>query len=472
VLALTFECRDKAGLLGNDPQSARKSFWPIGVLAAPTLGAQALEPAAQTDCSRITAAVVIGQKRTKVRIESDTTHGLLTTGTLLLALSDIKPSPERLTIELSLPNGFSRPPRLLRIEPNVIPIRQVQTVEHEEETANGLPDWTFSIGVQPLLFATGAEPITVKVAESSEVKIWQRRDRISDEGPDDNVYEFDTESGQITFGNGINGRIPPAGSKVAVTFAVSDGGEGRVARNRKWNVAGFAETFGVNLDPIGGGTSASGSIEDRREARLRSREDHALISSDDIAAAAKSLPLLEVARAWVPAPPTNAPRTGVVTLVVMRSRPGGVEPELPPETTQWLKAISRRLLDRMPLGSRLSVVAPRYSEFTIDAVLEADPGRKPAAIAEEIEKELKKRLALVESPGVSPRQAGVPVTSRDIAAWIRAIDGVRRVVQLKLRDSDGQLADKVAVPRTGLPRWIAGSSNNIEVKRPEPGRSR
>lgn len=473
VLALTFECRDKAGLFGSDPQSARGAFWPIGVLAAPPLGgAQAPATGGQTDCASITAALVIGKQRTRLRIESDTTDGLLTTGTLLLDLSDVKTSPERLTIELRSPSGFSRAPRLLRIEPNVIPVRQGQTTEHEEETADGLPDWTFSIGVQQLRFASGEEPITLKVAEPSGVEIWERRDRISEEGPDDNVYEFDAESGQVTFGNGINGRIPPAGSKVSVTFAVSDGEEGRVARNRKWSVAGFADTFGVNPDPIGGGIAASGFIENRREARLRSREDHALISSDDIAAAAKLLPLLEVARAWVPAPPNNAPRTGVVTLVVMRSRAGGAEPELPPETAQWLKAISRRLLPRMPLGSRLLVVAPRYLEFSIDAVLEADPGRKPSAIEEEIEKELKKRLALVESPGVRPRQAGVPVTSRDVAAWMRAINGVKRVVQLQLRDADGHITNKVAVPRHGLPRWVAGSGNKIEVKRPEPGRSR
>jgi predicted phage baseplate assembly protein len=253
---------------------------------------------------------------------------------------------------------------------------------------------------------------------------------------------------------------------------VSDGEEGAVARNRKWSVAGFADVFGVNLDPISGGTAASGAIEERREGRLRSRDDHALISSADIAAAAKSLALLEVARAWVPTPPNKSPRMGVVTLVVLRSRPGGVEPALPPETAQWLKAISRSLSPRMPLGARLSVIAPRYLEFFIEAVLEADAGRKPSAIEAEIEKELKKRFALVESPGVTPREAGVPVTSRDVAAWMRSIDGVKRVVQLQLRDADGSSGNVVAAPRNGLPRWVAGGRNRIEVKRAEPGRSR
>ena len=68
---------------------------------------------------------------------------------------------------------------------------------------------------------------------------------------------------------------------------MSDGEAGSVARNRKWNVGGFAGTFGVNPDPMTGGTAAFGFIEQRREARRRSREDHALESSSDIVWAAK-----------------------------------------------------------------------------------------------------------------------------------------------------------------------------------------
>ena len=66
---------------------------------------------------------------------------------------------------------------------------------------------------------------------------------------------------------------------------------GAVARNRKWKVAGFEGVFGVNLDPIMGGSSPSGWIGARREARNRSRDAYALVSADDIVAAAQELPL-------------------------------------------------------------------------------------------------------------------------------------------------------------------------------------
>ena len=60
----------------------------------------------------------------------------------------------------------------------------------------------------------------------------------------------------------------------------------------------------------------------------------------------------------------------------------------------------------------------------------------------------------------------------DVKAWLRAINGVRRVIRLELRAVDGRVTDPVAVSQTGLPRWVAGAANKIEVKRPEPGRPR
>lgn len=474
VLALTFACRDEAGLFGTDRKNAKGAYWSIGVIAAPpSEGTAKPATSVRSDRSPLTAALVTDSGRINLKIAADTTSGFLATGALLLDLDNVADSPREFTLELRSAGGFSRPPRVLRIEPNVIPIKQGQTIIRETQIANGLPDWNFLLEVPGLRFASEEKPVTLEVAEASGLNTWERQERLSEYGPDDKVYELDAITGQITFGNGINGRIPPANSQVLVTYSVSDGEEGGVARNRKWKVAGFAGTFGVNPDPIAGGVDTSGLLEDRREARRRAREDHALVSAADIAEAAKALPLLEVARAWVPALPNQAPRTGIVPLVVLRSRPNGEEPEQTPETAQWLNAIRRSLLARMPLGLRLMVTAPRYVEFFINAVLEANAGLKPVAVKEAIEKELKKRLALVETPtSVTPRQPGVPVTLRDVGAWLRAIDGVKRVIQLELRGiSDQKIDNAVVVPRNGLPRCLF-RRNSIEVKRPEPGRSR
>lgn len=471
VLAVKFVCRDDRGLFGNNPQSARLGArWAIGVRVAPPLGGAGIETAesVQTNWTPLEATLVVDDTRVPLKIASDSTQGLLATGTLLLDLDHITDSPGEFTIELRSLNGFPRPPRLLHIEPNVIPIWQGRTISREPHEAKGLPDWSFtleSLGPSGLRFARGEEPLTLQVAEPTGERTWRRHDRLSEQGPQDHVYELDTKTGEVRFGNGVNGRIPPAGSQVFVTYTVSDGEMGAVARNRKWKVAGFEGVFGVNLDPIMGGSSPSGWIGARREARHRSRDAYALVSADDIVAAAQELPLLEVARVWVPKPDERAPRTAVVTLVAMRSRPKANEPENIPETRRWLEAIRRRLIGRMSLGTRLVVVAPRYMEFSIQALLEVHQGRDPEVVKQNVEEELQKRLALIDSGmGVPLRQPGVPVTQRDLAAWVRAADGVRRVSKPQLIRADGRAVDKLHVPRNGLPR-LNFKNSIIEVKR-------
>jgi len=152
----------------------------------------------------------------------------------------------------------------------------------------------------------------------------------------------------------------------------------------------------------------------------------------------------------------------------MRTRPNEKEPDEAPETPRWLMAIRRELVSRVPLGTRLMVSGPQYHDFTIQAVIEAYQGLDPETVKQAVQDELKKRLAIV---GLTPRQPGVPVTRRDVAAWLRGVAGVKRIVNLQLQDANGNSLEVIKVLRSGLPRWKDGEST-IAVKRPEPGGSR
>ena len=466
VLVMSFACRDDAGLLGTG-LDLKGAAWPLGVIAAPPAGGARVDANAPAWQSSLIATLVTPERRVRLPIVSDSSRALLTTGAILLDVSGLTISPTHFSIELSSARGFARPSRVLRIDPNVIPIRQGQSIVGESHDAPGLPDWSLTLRESGLRFAEGEEPITVDVLEPGGRETW-RRGRLREQGPDDRVYELDTRIGEVTFGNGVNGRIPPAGSSALVSYAVCDGEQGNIARNRKWHLTGFPGAFGINLDPISGGASAPGWTEQRRIARRRARVEHALVSSDDIVAAANALPLLEVVRAWIVMPDARTPRTGTVTLVAMRSRTGDYEPAEVPETPRWLAAIRRQLAPRMPLGTRLLVRSPRYARFSIRATVEGLAGREPSTIKTAIESALGRRLALVERRGVTPRQPGVPVTSRDVIAWIKATEGVGRVLNLQLIGPDGKPADEIRVLRSGLPTWSQIRSQ-INVTRPESG---
>jgi predicted phage baseplate assembly protein len=330
---------------------------------------------------------------------------------------------------------------------------------------NSPTDWSFQLDVPGVRFAPTESPVRIEVVEPSGQTTWQRCDRLATQGPGDTAYELDVASDRITFGNGIDGRAPRQGGQVLASYAVSDGAQGNVARNRRWHVQGLGEAFGRNPDAIAGGAGPDDWRTHRRESRRRAREDHALVSADDIARAALALPLLDLARAWIVPANDNGPRTGTITLVAMRGLRAGEVAAHPPESRRWLDAIRRRLMPRIPLGTRLAVIGPRYATFNVQATLEAVAGRNVDDIQRSVMNALRTRLA---TTGQSARRPGMPVSRSDLAGWMRAVDGVARVASLQLVRESGQEVTNIAVSRDGLPR-LDEARSAVEVRRAGQG---
>lgn len=458
ALRITFACREDQGINGKAFGSAR---WSLGVLADPSLLANTAGTLAKATLPQLTAFLINGEERLPVPL-TDHSQGMLASGHLLFDFSELK-LPSEFTLELRSRNGFPRPPRLLKIEANVIPIQQGRSIPWEQHEATGRPNWNFKLDSEDgLSFAMGEEPVIIDVTEASGSRTWKRICSLAEADPKSEVFEFDRDSREVHFGNGINGRIPPARAIVEVTYRVSDGDRGNVARKRQWHVAGFAGAYGTNLEAITTGDDAATMADQRRTGRTRYREAHALITNNDIEAAALALPLLEVARAWVT---KGRDRSGRILLFAMRTRLDKNEPSEIPETRRWLDAIERSLAPQIPLGSRLVVRAPRYADFGIQAVVEAGTGLDPAEVQRDIELRLAKNLALAAPPdGGTPRRFGVPVSLSDVRGWLRQTPGVHRLEEVKLTGASIH-NDRVAVGRAGLPRWRP-ELGNIQVRRP------
>ena len=450
VLTLEFETNGDRGIFPSLPQDRLGAHWAIGIRVAEELRSYVSANASDLhQQSWFTATLIEGTNRFSLPVVKDSSCGMMRSGALMLDLSRVKGSPKHFVIELRAPRGLPRAPRLLYLEPNVLPITQRSTVVDEHD-APSQPDWSIDLAAPGLCFDVGESPIRVEISDGYTSETWTRRQHLWDQGPGDNVYEFDEAGGRILFGNGHNGRRPSAGSTVLVHYAVSDGNSGNVALNRKWNVAGVAGVFGVNTDPISGGSDRLDLTGLRSAARRRSREDHALVTTADIVAAALQLPLLEVARAWVL--PLQQSSPGTVTLVTMRKRSGTLEPAHPPENPRWLEAIRHELAGRMLLGTSLLVTAPRYVDFIIRAHLLAERSRDPAQVETKAREVLINKLALLPSDVTAkPLEPGVPVTIRDVKAWLRGVDGVDDVRNVEFVVGS-KVTDTIAIPSDGLPR--------------------
>lgn len=460
ILSMQFSARDNAGMFGADMAAARGTHWPIGFRVARSASGSSLV-FGREDRTSLVAEFVAGNERIELKIVSDTTGGFLRTGAVLLNLDAVTKQYREFTIEFRSPAGFTIQPALLRVEPNVVPIVQGRSITNEIHVAADTPDPTFTLNESGIRFAPGDDPVKVEILDNGRLTRWQQCDLLSTKGPRDKVYEFDPEKQEVRFGNGVNGMTPPVNSQVLASYNVSDGEAGNTARNRKWTVPGFEGVFGINPDPIEGGAGRPDLTSQRRDAREKIRDAHALVTRDDIVKAAKSLSAYRVTRAWVMMPGKNSPRSGEVILFVMRSRDDSrVFGEIP-ETGRWLAAIRRNLAPRMPLGSRLVVKRPEYGDFIIEATVEVALGMAPEAVEEAVQRRLTEKLEL---SGSSSRKPGVSLHQRDVFAWVRGVDGVQRITGLTLRDAGGNVTASIKVPHGGLPRWKQDASK-IKVVR-------
>ena len=287
---------------------------------------------------------------------------------------------------------------------------------------------------------------------------------LSQAGPDDTVAQIDFDAESLTFGNGINGRVPPLGAQILVTYETCDGAAANTARGQAWTVQSLNELVARNLDAVGGGGPAQIDSDRRRDARRLARQPFALVTSADIEAAALALPDLEVGRAETWVPDNEHALRDVTTLLAMRERTDPVESSTAPETARWLQAVALSLNSRLPLGRRLHVIAPQYVDFALSATLQSAAGADPAAVQRDVTGALTQRLRLTASPGRGDcRKFGVPVSSADVSAWLRGVGGVARVLKVELKDAAGKVVEQVEVPPRGLPRFnLAASSVTVQ----------
>lgn len=467
VLRLEYAANGERGLFPKQREVAVQAYWPLGVRVAPTLRAVTRDESGAPCASPLEVQMRIGAERIALPVVVDGSRGFMQSGVILLDVAGVPDSPAKFALEIRAPRGFARAPRILAIEPGVLPIVQGGSTSAEAHATNGMPGQRIELQTPGLRFGDGAPPVTVIVKDNAEQQEWQLVDDLGLCGPEDLAYELDTQNECIKFGNGVNGRMPEAGCAIAIDYPFCNGSAGNTPRRQHWSVRGISGTFGTNPDPISGGRDADTDLDLRRAARQRLRAAHALVTVADLKDATLSLADLEVARVEVHLGKARAETTRELTLLALRARSSADEPEEAPETTRWLAAVRRGLLARMPLGTRLRVRAPAYRAFTIDARIEAMPRRNPTDIENSIRDKLREAFMLTRRAGTEPRELGAPVSSRDIAALIRKVPGVRRVVSLALL-VDGVSVDPLKLARVELPR-LSFAQSHFKIDRAPGG---
>jgi hypothetical protein len=382
---------------------------------------------------------------------------------------------------------YEIPPRIDTIELNTISATQGQSEEHEtlkrkderkpglaeieinEEKSSGLPGQVFRCQNSPII--AGTQVVTVKEPNGNQ-NMWIEKGDLDASGPEDNHYLLRPDEGEIVFGNGVNGRIPPKGSEITLDYRFGGGEIGNIPANATWNPQIQAKKGAIisvknikNKRPALGGAEAE-SIE-AAQARIRKdlKVPYRAVTAEDYKLIAQSTPGLRVARAHAVA---LHEENLVKVTVVPESPESTLDPPVPSQ--EFLDAVCRHLDMHRLITTNLSVIKPEYVTVSVDANVRIKPQNDPAVIEEKIKKALSDFLHPLR--GGSDKKGwpfGRSVYQSEIYAAIEDVDGVDCVTRLTLRATDN--TDNYEYQNGNIdiqPLCLVYSgTHNIEIRVPE-----
>lgn len=412
----------------------------------------------------------------------DETRGLTLNGAVRFLAPDLNQHkqglatyPDRYFIRCRLERGhFDCPPQILGVAINAIPAHHGSakvTVELGE--SNGRAGQLFQL--QPTPIVPGSTHVFIKEGRKKEE--WREALNWDRVGPHDRTYMLAPETGQITFGNGMHGRVPPAGAKILAQYQIGGGVAGNVAADvltkcseikdieiaqpfaasggAAGNVAADVLTKCSEIKDIAqpfaasGGAAAESLVEAMGRANAWLRDTRRAITLTDFEQLALKTPGVPVARAHAltdhhPALP-GLPALGSVTVVVV---PQCADP-IPEPGPDMLRAIKQYLDRRRLVTSELYVIGPKFITIAVQARLHTSSDIDAPQLIAQARARLETFFhPLHGGPDAKGWPMGRDLYRAEIMARLNAIPGVKYVdevtiqVEAELSIFDGNVAFK------------------------------
>jgi predicted phage baseplate assembly protein len=298
---------------------------------------------------------------------------------------------------------------------------------------------------------------------------WQPRPHFYFSAADDRHYLIERQNGRLIFGDGQNGRVPPAGANNirARRYRAGGGMSGNVGPDTITQLLGVAPFVSEVTNPRAAEGGADGElvteVKERGPQTIRHR-GRSVTAQDFEAMAREASPGVAVARA-LPTTATNGrPAPGWVTIVIV---PQSLEPQPQPSFT-LRQLVKNYLAARAPgtlIASRLNVIGPTYYPVGVTAYVSPRISGEAGLVRQRLVEAATEFLHPLHG---GPQGKGWPfgrdVYLSDLAAVLEAVAGVDYVEELSLMLNDTPQGERVQVPSD---RIVAVGTIRIEVKVPE-----
>lgn len=267
---------------------------------------------------------------------------------------------------------------------------------------------------------------------------WSPVESFFDAGAGDRVYVKDVSTGELSFGDGLRGMIPPRGEKNirAARYQVGGGSQGNVPGNTITVLnQSLAFVNGVaNPYPAAGGCD----METVEEAKLRAphmlKARNRAVTVDDFQWLAMEASN-SVAR--VKCLPSSAREGEVSVIVVPRTALHASLGEKPVPTNELLKKVRAYLAERKLVTTIINVVRPSYVEVSARIEIARLATGASDRIKRDVEREVRKFLHPLHGfRNGKGWPFGRSVLKVDLYHVIEQVDGVDFVDKIRLYDED------------------------------------
>jgi predicted phage baseplate assembly protein len=326
-------------------------------------------------------------------------------------------------------------------------------------SSNGRKDQVFNALRTPIV-----DNVLLQIREVDDDWVtWNKVDSFANSGPASRDFTVDPSTGELRFGDGRRGRIPPPGANNIRLHQYATGG-GRLGNQPAKAIAQMRSAVPgvesvINLEPATGGLDAEDAAHVRAHASAWLRHRDRAVCADDFADLALKASQ-EVARAFCvsgrdlgAAAPDGIreleTQPGVVsTIVIPRSTDPSPQPSL-----DLLKTVKDYLDARRSPAGRLVIVGPTYTRVSVRLQVKPKTGSSPNGVASECKRRIAEFLhPLTGSSDGCGWALGRRPHRSDFYGLLDAIDGVDFVRALSL---------SIDAPM-GIPIIVAAGTIDVE----------
>lgn len=332
---------------------------------------------------------------------------------------------------------------------NAVEIDQRQTITSRVITqSSGLADQEVRLPGQSVDPAT----LHLQVEETGAgYQTWIAADDLTLADRDDRVYRLDSEAGTVTFGNGVHGHIPPAGSRIRVAAMRSGGGTAGNLPPGSLTKISARDLLGVLVPKLKvaqtlatqGGEDAETLAQAEQRIPALFRHGNRAITEADYQRLAMDTPGADVSRVEVL--PRFKPQQrlegvpGVVSVMVLPAK-GEMRPPNPRPDRPILEFVHGYLDTRRPLSTELYVIGCEYMALGVSVSVSIANGFGQEEVLFNVREALYQFLWPL-APG-GPQSAGWllgrQVSDRELEVSVARVPGVTRVNGLNLFKQQGE----------------------------------